>query len=558
MLPWLIKRLLMLVPVFLAVSVVIFSILHFIPGDPIDNLLKIGSSPEARAEMEVRYGLDKPLAVQYSIWLGNVVQGDLGTAIVARRPVADLIAQALPHSLRLGGLALLFSTVVGVLLGVVAALNRDRWPDRAIMGGVLVGSTMPSFWLGLILILVFSVSLGWFPVSGARGWQSLVLPVLTIGLGGTALVARITRVSMIEAAGRGFVTLLHAKGLSPLRIQLCHLLCPARSGDAADQVPVPTRLSGGAGLPFDAGDGGDARHAFGRYHAGPDGPAGAGGAVMIAPLLALTRPQGGIAGLWLILVIVAALFAAVLTPYAYDIQNLPNAYQPASAQHWLGTDEFGRDLLTRLMYGARTSLSVSATAISISVLCGMVLGAAAAWFGGWLDRIVTMTVDLTWSFPEILIALILVAIIGPGTTGVMIAIAVAYLAQFTRLTRAQIMTLKGETFIEAARSLGAGDAHILFRHLLPNALAPGLGSAMLATGDAIILEATLGFFGLGAQPPVPSWGGMMSAGSALVFKAPWVIIFPGLAVAITVVAINLYGDALIAELDIRARLRRDA
>lgn len=236
MLSYLVRRVLMLVPVFLAVSVVIFSILHFIPGDPIDNLLKIGSSPEARAEMEARYGLDEPLPVQYGIWLGNVLQGDLGTAIVARRPVADLIAQALPHSLRLGGLALLFSTLVGVTLGVVAALNRDRWPDRAIMWGVLAGSTMPSFWLGLILMLVFSVWLGWFPVSGARGWSSLVLPVLTIGLGGTALVARITRVAMIEAAGRDFVTLLHAKGLSPLRIQLRHVLRHAL-------IPVVTILA---------------------------------------------------------------------------------------------------------------------------------------------------------------------------------------------------------------------------------------------------------------------------------------------------------------------------
>ncbi len=275
-----------------------------------------------------------------------------------------------------------------------------------------------------------------------------------------------------------------------------------------------------------------------------------------APLRALRRPAGAPAGLWLILVILAAIAAPLLTPYAYDIQELPSAWQPPSVAHWLGTDEFGRDLLTRLIYGARTSLSVSGIAISISVLCGMTLGAAAAWFGGWFDRAVTTVVDLTWSFPEILIALILVAIIGPGTTGTMVAISVAYLAQFTRLTRAQIMTLKGETFIEAAASLGAGNAHILFRHLLPNALAPVLVSAMLATGDAIILEATLGFFGLGAQPPVPSWGGMMSAGSALVFKAPWIIIFPGLAVAITVVAINLYGDALIAELDIRARMRR--
>ncbi len=279
---------------------------------------------------------------------------------------------------------------------------------------------------------------------------------------------------------------------------------------------------------------------------------------MRAVLRAFRRPMGAIAGGWLLAMIFVAVFAAWLTPYDYDIQALKEAYQPPSPAHWLGTDEFGRDLLTRLFHGARTSLSVSSIAIGISVLCGMVLGAAAGWFGGRFDRAVTVVVDLTWSFPEILIALILVAIIGPGTTGTMAAIGVAYLAQFTRLTRAQIMMLKGETFIEAARSLGAGNAHILFRHLLPNALAPVLVSAMLATGDAIILEATLGFFGLGAQPPTPSWGAMMSAGSALVFKAPWIILFPGLAVAITVVAINLFGDTLIAELDIRARMRRAA
>jgi len=272
----------------------------------------------------------------------------------------------------------------------------------------------------------------------------------------------------------------------------------------------------------------------------------------------LPRPMGAIAGTWLLLLVLAAIFAPLLTPFHYDIQSLRDAYQPPSAAHWLGTDEFGRDLLTRLLYGARTSLSVSSIAISISVVCGMMLGAAAGYFGGYFDRFVTATVDLTWSFPEILIALILVAIIGPGTLGTLAAIAVAYLAQFARLTRSQIMTLKGETFVEASRSLGAGHAFILFRHLIPNALAPVLVSAMLATGDAIILEATLGFFGLGAQPPVPSWGSMMSSGSALLFRAPWIIIFPGLAVAVTVIMINLFGDALIAALDIRGQVRRDA
>jgi len=274
-----------------------------------------------------------------------------------------------------------------------------------------------------------------------------------------------------------------------------------------------------------------------------------------AIIRAARSPKGAIAGLWLLALIFMAVFAPLLTSYQYDVQNLKGAFAAPSSAHWFGTDEFGRDLLTRMMYGARTSLSVSAIAIGISVTAGMILGASAGYFGGRFDRAVTMVVDLTWSFPEILVALMLVAVIGPGVTGTMAAIAVAYLAQFTRLTRAQIMSIKGETYIEAARSLGASDSHIVFRHLIPNALAPVLVSAMLATGDAIILEATLGFFGLGAQPPTPSWGGMMSSGTAQLFKAPWIILFPGLAVAITVIAINLFGDALIKALDIRARLR---
>ena len=269
----------------------------------------------------------------------------------------------------------------------------------------------------------------------------------------------------------------------------------------------------------------------------------------------LLTPKGGIAGCYLALLVLLALLAPWITPYPYDAQNLSIASQAPSLSHWLGTDEFGRDVLSRIMYGARTSLSVSVTAIAISVFIGMTLGAAAGYFGGMLDRAVTTLVDLSWSFPEILLALILVAIIGPGLHSTMFAIGIAYLAQFTRLTRSQILSLKGETYVEATINLGASHGHVVFRHLMPNALAPVIVCGMLATGDAIILEATLGFFGLGAQPPVPSWGAMMSSGSALIFKAPWIIIFPGLIIAMTVIAINLFGDALIRALDIRARLR---
>ncbi|WP_119166474.1 ABC transporter permease [Algihabitans albus] len=276
---------------------------------------------------------------------------------------------------------------------------------------------------------------------------------------------------------------------------------------------------------------------------------------LTAVATALRSPRGAVSASVLLLVIACALFAPLIAPYAYDIQNLPGSNSGPNWANWMGTDEFGRDLLSRIVYGARTSLTVAVSSIGISVVVGMTLGSLAGYFGGAFDRAVTAVVDLTWSFPEILIALILIAIIGPGLQSTMVAISIAYLAQFTRLTRAQIMALKNETYVEATASLGAGHAHIIFRHLLPNALTPVIVAGMLATGDAIILEATLGFFGLGAQPPTPSWGAMMSSGTAQIFIAPWIIIFPGLAIAITVIAINLFGDALIEAMDIRSRLR---
>ena len=236
MLTYIAKRLLLLLPVFFAISVVIFLIIHLIPGDPVDNLIKVGADANQRALLTARYGLDRSLPEQYVVWMGNLLRGDLGEAIIAKRPVAELIQIALPNSLLLGSLALLFSAVVGIILGVIAMLKRDKLTEQVIMGGVLLGSTLPTFWLGLLLILIFAVQLVWFPVSGARGWSSLVLPVLTIGLAGTALVTRVTRIAMIEASQRDFVLLLHAKGLSPARITFRHVLRHAL-------IPVVTILA---------------------------------------------------------------------------------------------------------------------------------------------------------------------------------------------------------------------------------------------------------------------------------------------------------------------------
>jgi ABC-type dipeptide/oligopeptide/nickel transport system permease component len=230
------QRLLMTIPVSIAISIVIFMIVRLLPGDPIDNLIRVGSSPEARAQLIAKYGLDQSQISQYFNWVGSMFRGDFGDAIVLRRPVADLIAQNLPYSLTLGALAFLFSSVFGMILGTVSAMTRNRHVERFVRGFILLGSTVPGFWLALLLILLFSVHLRWFPVSGAAGWESLVLPVVTIGFGGIALVARVTRVALLDAGREDFVTLLHAKGLSRGTILRRHLLPHA-------MLPVVTILA---------------------------------------------------------------------------------------------------------------------------------------------------------------------------------------------------------------------------------------------------------------------------------------------------------------------------
>ncbi|RUZ99640.1 ABC transporter permease [Mesorhizobium sp. M7A.F.Ca.US.001.02.1.1] len=221
---YLLKRTLLLLPIFVVVSALVFMVVHLVPGDPINNLVRAGSSPAQRAQLVVKYGLDRSLIEQYLLWMFHLLQGDLGTSILQARPVRDLILQNLPYSLQLGVAALVLSSLVGIVAGALAASYQGTRIDEAIGALSLLGATLPSFLLGLLLILVFAVWLGWVPVSGVRSWTSLILPVLATSLGGIALVARITRIAMVETASQDFVTLLYAKGLSPWRIQIRHVL----------------------------------------------------------------------------------------------------------------------------------------------------------------------------------------------------------------------------------------------------------------------------------------------------------------------------------------------
>ena len=266
----------------------------------------------------------------------------------------------------------------------------------------------------------------------------------------------------------------------------------------------------------------------------------------------LSKNKLGLIGTALIVfLILIAILAPLLEPYSYKEQNIENMNEPPSLTHFLGTDDFGRDVLSRIIRGARISFVVGVVSVAISVFIGVIIGAIAGFYGGVIDLALTTIADLTWSMPAILIALLLVAIIGTGLESVVVAIGLSYWAQYARLIRGQILSLKSAVFIEATKSLGASDMVILFKHLILNSIGPVIVSATIGIGNAIVLEATLGFLGMGAQPPTPSWGAMMSNGTAYLFISPWVILFPGLDMMLTVLGFNLFGDALIDLLDVK-------
>ncbi len=221
---YVLRRSLLMIPIFLVISVIIFSLIHIVPGNPIDNLLGPGMTVEHQRKLTAKYHLDKPLYTQYFIWFKNMIQGDLGRSIIEKRPVSGMLMHHLPFSIRLGVAAIFISFVLGVSMGIISAASKNSITDHLAMVTALFGVTIPSFWLGLILILTFSVWLGWFPVSGSGSLMTLILPAVTVGLGGAGLVARVTRVSMLEVSTKDFIILLHAKGLGRRAILLKHVL----------------------------------------------------------------------------------------------------------------------------------------------------------------------------------------------------------------------------------------------------------------------------------------------------------------------------------------------
>ncbi len=253
----------------------------------------------------------------------------------------------------------------------------------------------------------------------------------------------------------------------------------------------------------------------------------------------------------IVLFFLIALLAPLLAPQPPNVLSLKDALTRPCREYTLGTDEFGRSILSRIIFGARVSLNIALIASAVALGIGVPLGALAGYYGGWFDSIVQGLVDLTWAFPTILAALAIMFILGTGLHSVMIAVGVVYWAGYARITRGQFLVLREEEYVQAAQAVGASNLRIVWRHLLPNSLAPLLVQLSLGMGQVILIEASLSFLGLGAQPPTPSWGAMLSNGRAYLLAAPWLTLVPGLAIMLVVLGFNLMGDGIRDALDPR-------
>lgn len=246
-----------------------------------------------------------------------------------------------------------------------------------------------------------------------------------------------------------------------------------------------------------------------------------------------------------------AIFAGILSPYDPSNIDRKHILEPPSRAHPLGTDDLGRDVLSRMIYGSRISLSVGFVAVGIATIIGMIFGAVSGYYGGWTERIIMRFIDIMLAIPTFFLILAVIAFVGPSIWNIMIVIGLTSWMGVARLVRAEFLSLKEREFVLAARALGAGDVRIIFKHIMVNSMAPVFVSAVLGVAAAILVESALSFLGIGIQPPIPSWGNILTLGKDNIEIAWWLSVFPGLAILITVLSYNLVGEGLRDALDPR-------
>ncbi len=677
MIEYIIRRLLLVFPVVLGVSLLVFFMIHLIPGDPVTLMLGESAQSADIETLRKELQLDQPLTIQFMSFMKGLLTLDLGHSLHRRVSVVQILLERIPATIELTLVSMIAALLIAMPLGILSAVRVNSLFDTGAMFFALLGVSLPNFWLGPVLILYLSVHLDLLPVSGRLGWSSYILPAVTLGTSLAAILTRMIRSSLLEVLTAQYVVTAYAKGVSRSKVIIKHALRNAL-------IPVVTII----GLQFGALLGGsvitetifswpgigrelikaiqgrdfpvvqgcvllisfsyvfvnlitdltygflDPRiqytvkrfsfweimlqgarslRSFARWFPGNIVSIGVIALIVISPVYfdctkrlsliigewgSMIDPigsNGHSMGLWktgifwviktsillipfimlyiwhrqdplssrkffrnptalislgiILLFLFIGIFGPDLAPQDPSEQNLGLRLRSPGLDHWFGTDHLGRDLFSRILTGARISLYVGLIVTLISSCMGITIGMISGLFGGWIDDVIMRVVDVLLAFPGILLAIALVSVLGPDINNVIIALCLMGWVGYARLARGQVLGVKEEEYVLAARALGVGSIRIMFRHLLPNILAPLIIQATLGMAGVIIAEAGLSFLGLGVQPPTPSWGGILNAGVDYFRTGAHITLFPGLAIMVVVMGFNFLGDGLRDALD---------
>src|SRR5215470_13385272 len=602
------RRLALAIPTLLGASIIVFAMVHLAPGDPIAAVLPVDASKEQVELVKQAYGFDKPLPVQYLKWLARVAQGDLGKSIATRRAVILDVRDALANSLVLALSSSLLAFVLGIALGLLAAFCQGRWVDKASSALAVIGVSVPHYWAGIILIIIFSVQLNWLPAMGAADdpgilpyLRHITLPTLALALIPLGVITRVVRSAALDVLNQEFVLALRAKGLVSRRV-FTHVVKNAAPQILRARLAVrlsARRLGAGGGRVLVAGHrlSAEPRHLSARHPraagrdpraldvlraAQPRGrlAADAGRPADRAPLMAVTTalprdldavtgapmsywrtvgwrlardPATIVAGSLLVLIALSALLAPWLAPYDPNAGSIRLRLAPVGAPaHVLGTDEQGRDMLSRLLWGGRMTLVAGLTPVLVAFVLGSGLGVLAGYLGGLTNMLIMRTMDIFYAFPAVLLAIAISGALGPGLANTVIALSIVFVPRVVRVAESATVQVQGLEYIAAARASGAGVAAIVRHHLLANVLGPILVFSSTQVSLSIILAAGLSFLGLGVTPPAAEWGLMLNTLRQSIYVNALVPALPGLAIFITSMAFNLFSDGLRDAMEIRA------
>ena len=553
------KRFIFMIPVVLAVTFIIFMLSFISAGDAARVLAEKKyehPSPEQVEEVRHEEGLDQPVLVQYGKWLDQALHGDFGKSYSTRKPAFEELKRYFPQTFKLAVTSFLLLMIVSVPLGILSAIYENRVLDKVIRILSSLSVSMPSFWIGLMLLYIFGVKLKVISVIGGDAGGIPILAAFAMDISFFGIMTRLIRTNMIQVLKQDYIRASRAKGLSSVNVILRH-------GLKNILIPVLTRLvsivigffCGSAVIEsiFSIqGIGNGNITVYGRkknWEGGnyEDGIQQKTEKSMIQNLYwkqVFRSPKTKIGLMVVIIFALAAIFAPVLAPHDPLLVDVSIKLKNPSAAYPLGTDQLGRCILSRLLWGSRYSLSYSFTVLLITVCVGVPIGLFAGYVGGKIDSIIMRIIDVFMAMPVFIVALAIAGTVGASGAHLILSLSVVSWAEYARLARALTLQEKNKNYMTALKAGGCGHARIIFRHVLRNILPSVIALATMEIGSIILSIAGFSFIGLGVQAPTPEWGIMLSDSRSYIQTYPRLMFYPGILIMIIVLAFNYLGEGI--------------